>query len=132
MAMPTPARAAETWPHPLSKEWYLDLARCETANNTRHGYPLKKYSSYVSAFGIYKKTWAAWSDVPLRKVYKLSFAEQAKTVDAIAFYGHTKNGKYKPPAGLYGWGAIRKNCNGLNDQLCKSKHPIIKKIRRCR
>ena len=132
LLVPASAAAKEDWNHPMGKEWYLDLARCETGNSTARVYPLNPHSSYVSYFGIYKRTWDFWNDTPARKVHKLSFGAQARGVDRIAFYGHTENGQRRGPAGLYGWGAIRHNCNGLNDQLCKSNHPVVIKKRRCK
>jgi hypothetical protein len=111
----------------MPKKWYVKLAQCETGNNTRHS-----TRSYVTAFGIYRRTWDNWNNTPNRKAHLLTFAQQARGVDRIAFYGHTEGGKYRYPVGLYGWGAIKNNCNGLNDDLCKSKHPSVIKIRRCK
>ena len=111
----------------MGKNWYIKLARCETSNNTRHS-----TRSYVTAFGIYRQTWDYWNNTPNRKAHLLTFAQQARGVDRIAFYGHTEGGKYRHPVGLYGWGAIANNCNGLNDDLCKSNHPSVIKIRRCK
>ena len=122
-----PADAKQNWNHPMPKKWYVKLAQCETGNNTRHS-----TRSYVTAFGIYRRTWDYWNDTPNRKAHLLTFAQQARGVDRIAFYGHTENGRYRWPVGLYGWGAIKNNCNGLNDDLCKSKHPSVIKIRRCK
>ena len=111
----------------MPKKWYVKLAQCETGNNTRHS-----TRSYVTAFGIYRRTWDNWNNTPNRKAHLLTFAQQARGVDRIAFYGHTENGRYRWPVGLYGWGAIKNNCNGLNDDLCKSTHPSVIKIRRCK
>ena len=105
----------------------MKLAQCETSNNTRHS-----TRSYVTAFGIYRGTWDNWNDTPNRKAHLLTFAQQARGVDRIAYYGHTEGGRYRYPVGLYGWGAIKHNCNGLNDDLCKSRHPDVIKRRRCK
>jgi hypothetical protein len=121
------APAQAEWGHPMSKAWYIKLAQCETGNNTRHS-----TRSYVTAFGIYRGTWDNWNDTPNRKAHLLTFAQQARGVDRIAYYGHTEGGRYRHPVGLYGWGAIKNNCNGLNDDLCKSRHPLVVKIRRCK
>ncbi len=111
----------------MPKSWYVDLARCETGNNTRHS-----TRSYVTAFGIYRRTWDYWNHTPNRKAHLLTFAQQARGVDRIVFKGHTEGGKYRYPVGVYGFGSVRNNCNGLNDQLCKSNHPSVIKIRRCK
>jgi hypothetical protein len=125
--MATPAEAKDEWNHPMPKSFYIDLARCETGNNTRHS-----TRSYVTAFGIYRRTWDYWNHTPNRKAHLLTFAQQARGVDRIVFKGHTEAGKYRYPVGVYGFGSVRNNCNGLNDQLCKSKHPSVIKIRRCK
>ena len=127
LLVPASAAAKEPWNHPMPKSWYIDLARCETGNNTEH-----RTRSYVSAFGIYRQTWNNWSNTSDRKAHLLTFAQQARVVDKIAYKGHTENGRYRYPVGLYGWGAIKNNCNGLNDQLCKSNHPLVIKKRRCK
>ena len=111
----------------MPKAWYIKLAQCETGNRTTHS-----TRSYVTAFGIYRGTWDNWNDTPNRKAHLLTFAQQARGVDRIAFYGHTEGGRYRYPVGLYGWGAIKNNCNGLNDDLCKSRHPDVIKRRRCK
>jgi hypothetical protein len=111
----------------MPKAWYIKLAQCETGNNTRHS-----TRSYVTAFGIYRRTWDNWNDTPNRKAHLLTFAQQARGVDRIAYKGHTEGGRFRHPVGLYGWGAIKNNCNGLNDDLCKSRHPLVVKIRRCK
>lgn len=121
------APAKAEWGHPMPKTWYIKLAQCETGNNTRHS-----TRSYVTAFGIYRGTWDHWNDTPNRKAHLLTFAQQARGVDRIAYYGHTEGKTYRAPVGLYGWGAIKNNCNGLNDDLCKSRHPLVIKKRRCK
>ena len=125
--MVTPVHAQEEWNHPMSKNWYIKLAQCETGNNVQH-----RTRSYVSAFGIYRGTWDNWNHTPASRAHLLTFAQQARAVDRIAYKGHTENGRYRWPVGLYGWGAIKNNCNGLNDDLCKSTHPSVMKIRRCK
>jgi hypothetical protein len=72
----------------MPKNWYIKLAQCETANNTRHS-----TRSYVTAFGIYRRTWDYWNNTPNRKAHLLTFAQQARGVDRIAFYGHTEGGR---------------------------------------
>lgn len=121
------APAQAEWGHPMPKAWYIKLAQCETGNRTTHS-----TRSYVTAFGIYRRTWDNWNNTPNRKAHLLTFAQQARGVDRIAYYGHTEGGRYRPPVGLYGWGAISNNCNGLNDDLCKSRHPLVIKRRRCK
>lgn len=121
------APAKAEWGHPMPKAWYIKLAQCETGNNIRHA-----TRSYVTAFGIYRGTWDNWNNTPASKANLLTFAQQARGVDRIAYYGHTEGGRYRYPVGLYGWGAIKHNCNGLNDDLCKSRHPLVIKRRRCK
>jgi len=125
--MVTPVHAQDEWNHPMPKKWYIKLAQCETGNNVQH-----RTRSYVSAFGIYRGTWDNWNDTPASRAHLLTFAQQARAVDRIAYKGHTEGGRYRWPVGLYGWGAIKNNCNGLNDDLCKSNHPSVIKIRRCK
>ena len=121
------APAQAEWGHPMPKAWYIKLAQCETGNRTTHS-----TRSYVTAFGIYRRTFDYYNDTPNRKAHLLTFAQQARAVDRIAYKGHTEGGQYRYPVGLYGWGAIKHNCNGLNDDLCKSRHPLVIKIRRCK
>ena len=90
------APAQAEWGHPMPKAWYIKLAQCETGNRTTHS-----TRSYVTAFGIYRGTWDNWNDTPNRKAHLLTFAQQARGVDRIAFHGHTEGGRYRYPVGLY-------------------------------
>lgn len=115
------------WNHPMPKEWYLDLARCETGNNIKH-----ETLSYVSAFGIHRQTWRKWGSVSPAKAKTLTFQEQAQVVDRIAFTGKKRikaDGTKEIvvfPVGPFGWGAIKRNCNNLATRLCLSKNKIVR------
>ena len=122
MAPVSPVEA--TWNHPLPKAWYVELATCETGNNTAH-----VSRSYVSAFGIYRRTWDTWADTPARKAHTLSFAQQARVVDRIAFYGHTERGKKWWPVGPWGWGCLRLRPS-LRYGLCHATATVVQKWKR--
>lgn len=121
-----PATVAHAdWNHPLPRDWYVSLARCETANNTKHS-----TASYVSAFGIYRRTWDLYADTPNRRATTLDFAAQARVVDRIAFFGHTEKGRKQWPVGPWGFGSIRHNCNDLQQAICDSTNPHVRPWRR--
>lgn len=126
----TPVKA--DWNRPLPQAWYLDLARCETSNNTAHGYPANRHSNYVTAFGMTRHAFSLFADTDPRWAYKLSFEKQAVIVDRLAWYGHTEKGRKQWPVGPWGWGAIRSNCNNLATRLCQSKSPVVQRwLNRC-
>jgi hypothetical protein len=105
----------------MPKKWYVKLAQCETGNNvhaTAHA-PMSRHLAFTGAPGTTGTTQTN------RKAHLLTFAQQARGVDRIAYKGHTENGRYRWPVGLYGWGAIKNNCNGLNDDLCKSNTHLL-------
>lgn len=127
----TPVKA-DSWNRPLAKEWYLDLARCETGNNTAHGYPANRHSNYVTAFGMTRHAFSLFADTNPRWAFKLPFEKQAVIVDRLAWYGHTENGRKQWPVGPWGWGAIRRNCNNLATRLCQSKSVVVQRwLKRC-
>lgn len=114
----TPATTAQaSWNHPLPKSWYLDLARCETGNNTRHS-----TRSYVGAFGFYRRTWDLFADTPNRRAPQLSFAAQARVLDRAFFYGH--NGQY--PVGPWGHGCFKK-LRHTQEAVCKHRNHKIRR-----
>ena len=117
-----PARA--DWNHPLPKSWYIELATCETGLNTRH-----ESRSYVSAFGIYRRTWDQWANTPARHADRLDFGAQARVVDRIAWFGHTENGRKQWPVGPWGWGCLKLRPS-LQYILCQSHHPKVVKWKR--
>ena len=120
------------WNRPMPHEWYLDLARCETSNNTRHGYPLNPHSRFVTAFGMTRHAFSLFADASPKYAYKLSFAKQAVVVDRLAWYGHTEKGKKQWPVGPWGFTSIRSNCKNLATRLCESKSRAVQKwLNRC-
>lgn len=121
----TPVRPVEArWNHPMPYEWYVELATCETGNQTTHA-----TRSYVSAFGIYRGTWDKWADTPNRKATRLTFAQQARVVDRIAWFGHVENGRKQWPVGPWGWGCLKLRPR-LRYLLCQSTHPRVVKWKR--
>jgi hypothetical protein len=113
-----------TWNHPLPRWWYDELATCETGLNVRHS-----TRSYVSAFGIYRGTWDRWADTPNRRAHLLTYAQQARVVDRIAWFGHTENGRKQWPVGPWGWGCVKLRPR-LQYALCQSTHPRVAKWKR--
>ena len=127
----TPVHASN-WNRPMPKDWYLDIARCETGNNTKHGYPANRHSNYVTAFGMTRQAFERFADTNSRWAYKLSFEKQAVIVDRLAWYGHTEYGKKNWAVGPWGFGSIRNNCNNLATRLCKSKAAVVQRwLSRC-
>lgn len=121
------------WNHPLPKDWYEDLARCETGFNLQH-----ETLSYVSSFGIHRQTWRNWNHISPSKAKTLTFAQQAQAVDRIAFKGKKQvnadgsKSIVKWPVGPWGWGAIRNNCANLATRLCQSKSVFVQRwLKRC-
>ena len=116
----------------MPKSWYLDLARCETGNDTRHGYPLNKYSRYVTAFGMTRHAFSLFADESPRSAYKMNFAQQREIVDRLAWFGHTEKGKKQWPVGPWGFTSIRNDCNNIGTRLCESKSRAVQKwLNRC-
>jgi len=121
VTLSTPARAqADAWPHPLPRDWYLALARCETGNNTRHS-----TRSYVGAFGFYRGTWDMFADTPNRRGHRLNFSQQATVLDR-AFWRGWRN---QPAVGPWGHGCFKKLPH-TQEAVCK--HPNRKIRRWCR
>jgi len=119
LSTPAPAQA-DAWPHPLPRDWYLALARCETGNNTRHS-----TRSYVGAFGFYRRTWDMFADTPNRRGHRLNFSQQATVLDR-AFWRGWRN---QPAVGPWGHGCFKKLPH-TQEAVCK--HPNRKIRRWCR
>lgn len=125
LTLAAPAAPAHAdWNHPLPLAWYRRLAACETGAHTRHS-----TRSYVTAFGVYRRTWDLFADTPNRRAHLLDFAAQARVVDRIAFFGHTENGRKQWPVGPWGWGCIKNN-PALQADICRSTNPHVAKWRR--
>lgn len=124
LALITPA-PAKAYGEELVMPWafYRRLSWCETHSNVNHS-----TRSYTGMFGIYRRTWKAYSHRSSAR--GLSAIEQARVVDNIAFHGHTERGRYQHPVGLWGWGAIKQNCKNLQSFICKSRHPLVQKQKR--
>jgi hypothetical protein len=111
--------------HGLMSDYFYDrLASCETGGNWEHS-----TRSYTGGLGIARGTWQRWSNSSSAKGKSPRY--QVQIADNIAFLGHTKNGVYKYPVGVHGWGCVR-NTPELNSLICKSKHPkVYRKRRNC-
>ena len=108
----------------MSDYWYDRLASCETGGNWNHS-----TKSYTGGLGIARGTWQRWSNSSSAKGKSPRY--QVQIADNIAFMGHTKDGVFKHPVGVHGWGCVR-NTPELNSLICKSKHPkVYRKRRNC-
>lgn len=126
LAIPTSGIKAKSYGSELVMPWkfYRRLALCETALNVNHS-----TRSYTGMYGIYRGTWQRWSNSSSAK--GKTPLEQARVVDNIAWLGHTNpDGTYKWPVGPWGWGTIRKNCQGLQGFICRSHHPKVQRWKR--
>jgi hypothetical protein len=105
--------------------FYLRLAKCETDSRW-----YESTRNYTSGYGIYKKTWRRYSNSSTADRY--TPIQQARIVDRIAFHGWTNpKGEYVWPVGPYGWAVIKyQNCMGLQQFICRSKHPKVVRIKR--
>ncbi len=106
----------------MSDHFYRTLAKCETNLNWQHD-----TRSYTSAFGIARGTWQRWSNSSSAQGKDPIY--QVRVVDNIAFHGHTTDGVFKPPTGLWGWGCIRRS-KKLQAIICKSRNPLVYRQRR--
>ena len=116
--------ADATWNHPLPKDWYEALARCETGLNVKH-----RTRTYVTAFGMTRHAFSLYADTHPSRAHTLTFAQQARVVDRLAWFGHTENGRKQWPVGPWGWGCL-KNTPKLRMVLCRSTHPRVQKWKR--
>lgn len=78
------------------------LARCETQNNTRH-----RTRSYVSAWGLYRRTWDLFADTPASQAWRLTWEQQARVVDRTFWFGHTEHGRKQWAVGPFGHGCFK-------------------------
>lgn len=111
--------------HGLMSDYFYDrLALCETNSNWQHSTP-----SYTGGLGIARGTWQRWSNSSSAKGKSPRY--QVQVADNIAFLGHTKDGVYKYPVGVFGWGCV-KNRPELRNLICKSTNPkVYRKRRNC-
>lgn len=116
--------ADASWNHPLPKDWYEGLARCETGLNVKH-----RTRTYVTAFGMTRHAFNLYADTHPSRAHTLTFAQQARVVDRLAWFGHTENGRKQWPVGPWGWGCL-KNSPKLRMVLCRSTHPKVQKWKR--
>lgn len=106
----------------MSDYFYDTLAQCETAGNWQHN-----TRTYTGGLGIAKGTWARWSNSSSAKGKDPRY--QVQVADNIAFHGHTTDGVYKYPVGVYGWGCIKRSPL-LKGLICKSRHPKVQRWKR--
>ncbi len=116
--------ADATWNHPLPKDWYEALARCETGLNVKH-----RTRTFVTAFGMTRHAFSLYADTHPSRAHTLTFAQQARVVDRLAWFGHTENGRKQWPVGPWGWSCL-KNTPKLRMVLCRSTHPRVQKWKR--
>ena len=109
----------------MPREWYETLAQCETGNADVHA-----TRSYVTRFGIYRRTWDKWADTPNQRANRLSFEKQVTVVDRIAWRGHTENGRKQWPVGPWGWGCVKRGPQSLRDAICSAKHKAVQRWKR--
>lgn len=109
----------------LPARFYHRLAQCETNKQWLDG---KTRKNYTSGFGIARGVWQFYSNSSGADRY--TPAQQAEVVDNIAFLGHTENGKYRKPVGVWGWAVVRSNCMNLQSFICRSKHPLVQRWKR--
>ena len=107
----------------MPPEFYRRLAQCETGSKVNHS-----TRSYTGMFGIYRRTWQAFSHNTSAKGKTPN--QQAKIVDKIAFHGHHERGRYQHPVGLWGWGVVKNNCMDLQGFICRSKKEIVQSQKR--
>jgi hypothetical protein len=105
--------------------WYKRLAQCETDSRWH-----TSTRNYTSGYGIAKGTWRRYSNSSNADRY--TPLEQARIVDRIAWLGHTEpNGEYVWPVGPYGWAVVKyQNCMNLQQFICRSTHPKVKRWKR--
>ena len=105
--------------------WYKRLAQCETDSRWH-----TSTRNYTSGYGIAKGTWQRFSNSSDADRY--TPLEQARIVDRIAWLGFTNDtGEYVWPVGPYGWAVIKsQNCMGLQQFICRSTHPKVKRWKR--
>jgi hypothetical protein len=103
----------------MSDYWYDKLAECETNSNWQHS-----TRSYTGGLGIARGTWQRWSNSSSAKGKSPRY--QVQVADNIAFLGHTKDGVYKYPVGVFGWGCVKNNAV-LKAMICRSNKPLVKR-----
>lgn len=126
-ATPVSAKQENTHTHRkyhgvMSDYFYDRLAQCETGGRWNHS-----TRSYTGGLGIARGTWIRWSNSTSATGKTPEY--QVQVADNIAFYGHTTDGVYKYPVGVYGWGCVRRSPE-LQALICKSNKPIVRKWRR--
>ena len=111
--------------HGVMSDYFYDrLAQCETGGRWQHS-----TRSYTGGLGIARGTWQRWSNSSSAKGKTPAY--QVQVADNIAFHGHTADGVYKHPVGLWGWGCIKRNAE-LQALICKSRNPqVIRQRRHC-
>ena len=126
LAIPTPTQAKSYGDELVMPwRWYKRLAQCETDSRWH-----TSTRNYTSGYGIAKGTWMRYSNSSNADRY--TPLEQARVVDRIAWLGFTNDtGEYVWPVGPYGWAVIKsQNCMGLQQFICRSTHPKVKRWKR--
>jgi len=112
----------------MSDRFWDRVAQCETGGNWQHS-----TRSYTGGLGLYRGTAYRWSGH--RDVSKFTPAKQVRIAERVAFTGwvNPRTGVKKWPVGPFGWGSIYpSNCMSLKDEVCRSKHPLVRRFRhRC-
>ena len=106
----------------MSDHFYDTLAQCETGGRWQHS-----TRSYTGGLGIARGTWQRWSNSHSAEGKTPEY--QVQVADNIAFLGHTTDGVYKHPVGVYGWGCIKRSPK-LQALICRSNNPLVRHWRR--
>lgn len=123
----TPVKAE--WNHPLPRDVYEYLSRCETglspSEAVRH-----QSRSYVGAFGFAKTTWRLFSDTPVHRAKQLTWAQHARVLDRAFWFGHTRAGRKQWAVGPWGHGCFKHlyaSSSKLRHAVChNAKHQVRK------
>jgi hypothetical protein len=94
VAVPAPPAV---WNHPLPYEQYRAISDCETQSDTAHS-----TRRYVTAFGMTRHVWNMFADAHDSKAPRMTYAQQARVLDRVFFYGHTERGRKQWPVGPWG------------------------------
>lgn len=97
------ARVDAAWEPVLGRDLMTRLAQCETGNDTHHA-----TRSYVTAWGLYRRTFELFADTPARRAGRLTWVQQARVVDRVFWFGHTERGRKQWAVGPWGHGCFKR------------------------
>jgi len=113
----------------LPYEVYKALSDCETGSNLKH-----ESLSYVGAFGFTKVVFRQYNPTG-KPAAKMTYGEQAKTLDHAFFYGKRQpSGKFLWPVGAWGhgcWKQLWVKMPALRNAVCNNgKWQVRKQCRK--